>query len=597
MGNEIDLNEIAVRLVEQNAKSFVNKGQELFTNAVNAIKVKIKSTYSDYLQCLHERHSRAKSFSIREEPVPLYNFYVPMGLSCNNREMSKASIKKIISISKMAIITGKGGSGKSTMMRHLLIDSIGLGEKIPVFVELRNLNQSEQSILDLIKEALSSDKFLFDDNYLEKALKAGHFVFFFDGFDEIFRAKQDTISKQIQKLANKYDENWMVVSSRIDNNLEAWQQFSVFEINDLTLEQACDLIQKVPYDESIKAKFIKALRESLYEKHQSFLSNPLLLSIMLLTYGEHADIPNKLSIFYNQAYETLFQRHDALKGGFKRNRSTNLDIQDFAKVFTAFSIQTYDKRLFDFPKLVALNYLSSAKKLTNLEFEEEEFLSDAIQAVNLLIEDGNLLQFTHRSFQEYFTACFIKDVSEDKQIKLIEKYFDQDSVIPLLYEMKPDLIEKLYIIPKLDKLKEVLEVKRGIGITQYARFLKNEIEHFEIINAKSLIGTFRVTKPSQRYFPLLRFTLFRYAPYDPTEDSRKKVIESWDNLAEKYGQKDKTIKINTASLSPRHPIIKSMADYGGEMSKDSLEKLFQIREQLVTKHQEAHASLDKILGL
>ncbi len=41
---------------------------------------------------------------------------------------------------------------------------------------------------------------------------------------------------------------------------------------------------------------------------------------MLLTYGQSLDIPNKLNIFYNQAYEVLFQRHDTLKGGFQRNK-------------------------------------------------------------------------------------------------------------------------------------------------------------------------------------------------------------------------------------------------------------------------------------
>jgi predicted NACHT family NTPase len=447
-GNEINLNDIAVKLVEQNAKTFFTKGQQLLNNAKNAFRVKLKNTYADYLQCIYDRHSRAKSFFIREEPVPLYDFYVPMGLSCNSREMSKASIKKITSISKLSIITGKGGSGKSTMMRHLLIDAVSSGDKIPVFIELRSLNQSDQSLLDLIKETLISNKFSFDDNYLDKAFKAGHFIFFFDGFDEINRSKQDATSKQIQKLADRYDRNWMVISSRIDGNLEAWQQFNVFTINHLTLEQACQLIQKVPYDKSIKAKFIEALKESLYEQHHSFLSNPLLLSIMLLTYGENADIPNKLSLFYNQAYETLFQRHDALKGGFKRDRNTKLDIQDFAKVFAAFSILTYDKTLFEFPSTIALEYLSKAKKVCNLEFNEEEYLFDTIQAVNLLVEDGIHIQFTHRSFQEYFAAAFIKEASAEKQAKLIEKYFGQDSIVSLLYEMKPELVEKLYLIPK-----------------------------------------------------------------------------------------------------------------------------------------------------
>jgi hypothetical protein len=54
---------------------------------------------------------------------------------------------------------------------------------------------------------------------------------------------------------------------------------------------------------------------------------------MLLSYGQSASIPNKISVFYNQAYEALFERHDVLKDGFRRKRLTPLDIQDFARVF------------------------------------------------------------------------------------------------------------------------------------------------------------------------------------------------------------------------------------------------------------------------
>lgn len=42
-GNEINLNEIVVKLVEQNAKTFFTKGQQLLNNAKNAVRVKLKN--------------------------------------------------------------------------------------------------------------------------------------------------------------------------------------------------------------------------------------------------------------------------------------------------------------------------------------------------------------------------------------------------------------------------------------------------------------------------------------------------------------------------------------------------------------------------
>jgi hypothetical protein len=102
---------------------------------------------------------------------------------------------------------------------------------------------------------------------------------------------------------------------------------------------------------------------------------------MLLTYGQSADIPNKLNIFYNQAYEALFQRHDALKGAYQRDRSCGLDLQDYAKVFSAFCLQTYDKRLLQFSRSTAIDYIEKAKPILNIAFDSNEILMDALQSI------------------------------------------------------------------------------------------------------------------------------------------------------------------------------------------------------------------------
>jgi len=210
-----------------------------------------------------------------------------------------------------------------------------------------------------------------------------------------------------------------MVSSRPDQEFAGWSQFSVFKAKALTLSQACSLVDKLPYDEELKTKFIGDIKDGLFEKHQSFLSNPLLLSIMLLTYGHSADIPNKLSIFYNQAYEALFQRHDAMKGAYQRDKLTNLDIQDFARIFSAFSVQTYDKRIFSFSSSDAIKFLEKSKNIVNVKFDPQAYLTDALQAVCLLVEEGLFITFSHRSFQEFFTAKFINDSKPENQKKLI----------------------------------------------------------------------------------------------------------------------------------------------------------------------------------
>ena len=65
--------------------------------------------------------------------------------------------------------------------------------------------------------------------------------------------------------------------------------------------------------EIFQQKFIDNVKKHLYDKHKSFLSNPLLTTMMLLTFDQFAEIPEKMFLFYEQAFDTLFLKHDATK--------------------------------------------------------------------------------------------------------------------------------------------------------------------------------------------------------------------------------------------------------------------------------------------
>jgi hypothetical protein len=363
----------------------------------------------------------------------------------------------------------------------------------------------------------------------------------------------------------------------------------------LTLDQASELVEKLPFDADLKSKFLKDLRSSLFEKHESFLSNPLLLSIMLLTYGQSADIPNKLNVFYNQAYETLFQRHDALKGGFQRDRSCNLDIQDFARVFSAFSLQTYDKRIFNMSESQALEYLEKSKKILGIEFDANNYLTDAKQAVCLLIEDGLLIAFSHRSFQEYFTARFICNSKPDVQKKLIDKYSENmssDSVMDLLYEMNPELVECTFIIPGLEMIEQTIKLKKKIGITHYLRYLKAILVSIEIRDGKP-VGYYLTN--NLIIYHIINFTLRHCGHligWDNSPRPNSQQVNDWG----KYGEG--IIRISSFIFNPRirNEFVHDMDSIGNIFSRFALESVFSVKKALIKKHKNTDSSLEEIFG-
>jgi hypothetical protein len=485
-----NINKATAEFLNQNISKITDIAKTSYRNLTDQLKLRLKITYRNYLQCVFDRQSKAKSFLIRNEPSFLYDFYAPLGVTCEKRNRPNAAIDNIISKSNFAVITGSAGSGKSMMMRHLFLDTIVQAEKIPVFVDLRDLNDGTISLLDLIKYKLKKNKFNLDDDYIDKALDTGHFAFFLDGFDEVTYSERQSVTKSIQELTQDFDENYIIVSSRPDQEFGGWHLFDIWQINPLTLDLACELVFKTHFENDFKSKFIKDLKDKLFEEHKSFLSNPLLLSIMLLTYQENAKIPTKLSIFYDQAYQVLFQRHDALKSTFTRKRHCNLDIKDFEKVFSAFSILTYEKRALRFSRMRILDYLETTKKLINISFDAEEYLIDATQAVCLLVEDGNEITFAHSSLQEYFTALYISQLNSiEKQRNLLIHFLrpNQNNVLRLLDEISPDLLEKAFIIPCIQKIEEAINLNDELEITHYKNFIEIVLGKYISLNENQII--------------------------------------------------------------------------------------------------------------
>ena len=95
-------------------------------------------------------------------------------------------------------------------------------------------------------------------------------------------------------------------------------------------------------------KFKEQLENSLWYSHYEFAANPLLLTIMLMTFANYADVPAQMHIFYREAYETLAQRHDASKGAYKREFRTKLTSSRFSDYLSEFCGRTYVEEKYKF---------------------------------------------------------------------------------------------------------------------------------------------------------------------------------------------------------------------------------------------------------
>ena len=444
----------------------------------------LKVGFQDPLNISYERCRFFKTILNPGVPVELKTHYVHVTLSYGKRVVTDDSVIAGLEKDRRVVITGLAGSGKSMFMKYLTIQKFEEKEnRVPLFVELRRMNGlTELNLLTFIRLHCTSKHSKVTQEQFELSLRSGGIMLILDGFDELHHEHRDAIQKQILELTKDFPDAKLIISSRPDDRFGGWSSFHVYKVDRLTKEQCLALIGTLQYDTGVRHRFLIVVKDKLYDSHQSFLSSPLLTTIMLLTYEEFAEIPDKMHAFYSQAFDTLFQKHDAQKEQFNRRTYTGLTREDFKSCLAAFSAMSYlqGTHSFSYSLLVttaqaAVNYLRGADRQSFPNLTAEQFINDLRESVCLLQQDGLDFTFVHRSFQEYFAAVFAITMHSSK----IKAMFDQfslrftDSVISMARDMNSDVVEREWVIPTMEKIGELLELAnkgRNLG-TVYGKFM------------------------------------------------------------------------------------------------------------------------------
>ena len=588
---QMNYGEFAADFIAKNISKILEISSIGYKKADEIVQVALRTAYTEYLERTSEKYSKSKSFFIRSQSVDLYSYYVSSGVESGKKIIGDPDFKRINDQSKRVVLIGGGGSGKSVLMRHLFLSCIADGEFVPILIELRDLDHGAK-LESQINKTLENFGFNTSGDYVRRAKKAGHFCFFFDGFDEVPPEHRKKLSSQIEELSNRFPDCPIFISSRPDDEFSGKDDFALYKISPLKLASATNLVQKLPFDQEIKAKFIADLKGGLFSTHESFLSNPLLLSIMLLTYGENAEIPTKLSIFYNQAYEALFQRHDANKGGYSRKRLTSLDIQDFSRVFALFSLLTYERKTLKMSRMQCLMYIENSRKLLQKDFVAESYLVDLMSAACLMIEDGLEIAFSHRSFQEYFVAVQIASSQPEIQRKLISRYWHllrSDNVMQLLLEINPDLVERELFIPVLEKLFSDLGVKNEVGITHYLKFVKLGYRKFDVTQ-----DTVYASVPSQTAAAIdVMKLLVKHSGYQLDPDRLKSSRDGFLRFCVGHAE----VSFFTKNLTRNDEFFLQLKDSYGVFSMEYLKIGWANFKKTRNKHEKSVAALENLLGI
>ena len=178
-----------------------------------------------------------------DKAVDLHSFY------CPSHAVVKKSRKHIrsfddLDLGENILIQGIAGQGKSMLMRHLCATELLRGKYIPVFVELRRL-QDTRSLKAEIYSSLKALDLDVDNELFSGLATSGRLLLLLDGFDEIAEAQVQRVISEIEDLSALEGIIRIVVSSRPDSGLEASPHFQVISLDDLKGEEYKMVVYKL----------------------------------------------------------------------------------------------------------------------------------------------------------------------------------------------------------------------------------------------------------------------------------------------------------------------------------------------------------------
>ncbi|MEO7215529.1 NACHT domain-containing protein [Mucilaginibacter sp.] len=472
------MDDIIKTTIEAFIKIYVADARNLFEDLFDSGKQFLEIGLKKYLIKCENRYSKVKTLLHGNTPVKLYSIYHHFNIFIDKSQFySTKNISNIFAPRKNCVtIIGEAGSGKSTLIKHLFLNCIATNFGIPILLELRHLNEFEGNIEEALFKILLKEDIVVNHDVIDALLQKGKFVFFLDGFDEIPSRLKDEAIKSLTDFINKYESNKYLLTTRPHADAEHLQRFYNHRIGklDAISDMSAFIRKQLSVDEDgrdIAEKIIESITKSEHKYIFSFLTNPLLLSIYILTFQTNALIPAKKHIFYERVIIALFSEHDSRsKLTFTRERLSNLTQEQIEDLLGLFCLYSFFENKYDWDKGYVRDKFRSIKKMSftkEAQFDVDKLIKDLTTGLSLWTEDSGILSFAHRTLQEYYTARLVKNLKSDEKINfyqlLISKYVKKSdhpyllSLLGFLLEMDTFSYKKHFMLPILKEVEQHFE--------------------------------------------------------------------------------------------------------------------------------------------
>ena len=451
--------------------SLIQPVLDLLKVSGDEISVVLENGLRNYLSSQITKYYYVNTFIHRYEKVKLEDVYFKLSAKYLKLQTNFSDLDSVLNNYRYISIVGDAGSGKTMLSKYIFIKLIKLGKYVPIYITLRDFNRQDQPFKEFMFKRIITDSIVPTERILKRHLVKGGYVFILDGFDEIALAKKQDAISDIEQFIDNFRDNYYIITSRPGGGSERLPRFNDFKMVDLEPTEVPLFIDKMVFSFERRAAIQDLIGHPRKNDLYQYLKRPLLLSMYILAIESHPEVPEKLSSFYWNVFDTLYARHDGItKNGFPRPKASGLFREDFVEILELFSYTTHFEQEFRFTYELLEKRLLPIRDVIKKDFSIENLIYDLNTSISLLIQDGLEYEFPHRSMQEYFCAKFISGLETPDKIQFYKQYREHyDVILPsgiqnfwkLLRELDFAAFAEYYIIPELSAFLDIMQNLEG----------------------------------------------------------------------------------------------------------------------------------------